>query len=569
MKVLSRFVLFLITGFNVCFFSLEAFTGKEIKKLGMIGDLDTINHVLEVRYAPAAWKKIYAQWNLENELQVAKDKVALSDKITTKHFQQIVAQFLNTMKDYHVQVSFASTEAADLPFSVKSIGDKYYVDWMDPRFDSLFRYSMSVGDELVLFDGRPVEAVIADLRAESGLQSNPQTDRALLGINLTHRTGKQGFNVPEGPVLIVVKSALTGLERAVQLIWNHRAELIFNPIDSKFARHCVPLRTFNLLKSKAFQKLSMLNPLHEFYIHPSKTSPAGLGAFRSFLPDLGEVIWEGEDLPFQAYIYKNEEGRLIGFVRIPSYIGEPEDAKIFARLVHEFQTKTDALVIDQLHNPGGQVLYQYALASCLTDYPLATPRHRLSINQEDVLNAHQALAFLEAIGSDEELQELLLEDFYFSDLNYILFLKNFYSFIISEWNAGRSLTNPTYLDGVDYINPHPKYRYTKPILILIDELDFSGGDFFPAIFQDNQRALLFGARTAGAGGCVSSFSFPNLNGIRRMSYTWSIAERLDGRPIENLGVTPDIPYELTQEDILSGYRPYIDAVNRTLNELLY
>jgi hypothetical protein len=146
----------------------------------------------------------------------------------------------------------------------------------------------------------------------------------------------------------------------------------------------------------------------------------------------------------------------------------------------------------------------------------------------------------------------------------LLFLKAYCELILEEWNQGQTLTRPTPILGIDKINPHPRYQYTKPILILINELDFSGGDFMPAILQDNQRAILFGARTAGAGGYISVFEFPNTHGIEKCSYTASIAERSNFQKIENLGITPDIEYQVTLDDIQNGYRSYIIAVNQAI-----
>ena len=157
-----------------------------------------------------------------------------------------------------------------------------------------------------------------------------------------------------------------------------------------------------------------------------------------------------------------------------------------------------------------------------------------------------------------------------NSINYqqLMFLKSYYELILNEWNRGESLTRPTPILGVDRINPHPKYRYTKPILMLIDEMDFSGADFMPAILQDNHRAVLFGCRTAGAGGFVTSFQFPNTNGIAICAYTGSIAERSNKKKIENVGITPDIEYQLTADDVQGGYKGYVNAVNQAVQQML-
>jgi C-terminal processing protease CtpA/Prc len=140
-------------------------------------------------------------------------------------------------------------------------------------------------------------------------------------------------------------------------------------------------------------------------------------------------------------------------------------------------------------------------------------------------------------------------------------------FIIDEWNSGRQITEPNYLLGIGPLPPYPRIRYTKPILVLVNHLDFSGGDFFPAILQDNKRAAIMGTHTAGAGGYVGKVSFPNLNGIAYFSYTASIAERTNHRPLENLGVTPDIHYEITENDLHNNYRSYSAEILKNVQTL--
>ena len=110
--------------------------------------------------------------------------------------------------------------------------------------------------------------------------------------------------------------------------------------------------------------------------------------------------------------------------------------------------------------------------------------------------------------------------------------------------------------------------YTKPILILINGRSISCGDLFAAILQDNKRATLFGTRTAGAGGAVFRHKFDNKFGIEFFTTTITHGERKNGDPIENLGVMPDIPYEITEEDIKSDYLPYANEINQAVKSLL-
>ncbi|MCE5316132.1 MAG: protease-like activity factor CPAF, partial [Parachlamydia sp.] len=109
---------------------------------------------------------------------------------------------------------------------------------------------------------------------------------------------------------------------------------------------------------------------------------------------------------------------------------------------------------------------------------------------------------------------------------------------------------------------------TKPILVLTNGLDLSCGDFFPAILQDNKRATIFGARTAGAGGAMRTFYHPNHFGIDAIHYTSTIAERADKKLIQNKGVSPDIAYTMTAKDLQDNYSDYIQAVQNSLKTIM-
>ena len=269
-------------------------------------------------------------------------------------------------------------------------------------------------------------------------------------------------------------------------------------------------------------------------------NPFGLGAKRSWVPIIGEILWEipkeDEDKGFFAYICKASDGRQVGYIRIGDYNYDEQAVDAFDRLIARFEHDTGALVVDQVRNPGGSMFQMYALLSMLTDHPLALPQHHITITEDDAAVAADVIA-----NADEEPPERVA----YSRL------------VLSERAAGRGnakrISHPLYLEGVESIRP-AKNHYTKRIVVLIDSLTFSAGEFLAAILQDNKRATLFGERTAGAGGCARKIVPPGSDqfGIAYLTLTWTIARRTSGELIEGNGVQPDVTYTTTIEDIQSS-----------------
>lgn len=541
------------------------------QKMQMVTDLEIIKQAFDIYYAPREWKEHYHQWKLDGEFEKGKDQILCSSSLSLQQFQQIVKDFVASTQDYHVKAVFLSTSRATLPFGVKKVEGKYYIHWIDRNKLSTEVYNVNIGDEVLEFDGMSIESAIQKIKMQAGPRGNEETDQSLAELNLTFRLGKFGDEVPKGSCVVKMCSA-QGQMRAYQLKWDYRAEQILSPWDILLNQSPLVEWMQNWLSPNLpLGQTLMLSPLSEIGGHQidGPNQIRGLGAHYSYVPRLGQRIWVSDQTPFYAYIYRNEQKKRIGYIRIPHYqMNEQQDFKAFAEIIQLFESQTDALVIDQLNNPGGYVRTQYALTSMLTNYPLVTPRHRIMITQKDVAIALAMLDILNAVHSNQEAQILFQEVDRQETYQTVLFLRHYYQFIIDEWNAGHLLTDPIHIEGIDYINPHPECNYTKPIVILINELDFSGGDFFPAIMQDNRRAVLFGTRTAGAGGFVMPLSFPNRHGIQCIYYTASIAERMDQKIIESIAVQPDVEYRLTEEDLRQQYRSYKAAVNRVVMELL-
>jgi hypothetical protein len=549
-------------------------------KKRVLADLDSIRNIFEVKYAPKFWKYQFAQWELDQSINEAKNRVANHPAPSLKECQIAVRDFFNSVRDYHVGVRFYSTETASLPFIIKGAEDRYFVCFVDNDQLSFWQFPFEEGDEILTFGNRPIHEVIQELRVKEFGDNTIETDQALAELSLTHRRGDLGQTIPRGEIEIVGMKRGEDFTRSVTLTWNYTPEKIkdFSKLGLKtnsFSALCEADKNKDLdsllSKSQFFQKVMVASLWEKTYVGGfSELNKHSLGARTSFIPSLGRKIWRSSsDAVFDAYIFETASGKKIGYLRLPHYMGDEEELKEFGITMNLFQRRTDALILDQINNPGGSVFYLYALASTLTDRPLFAPKHHIAMTQEEIFVANLLLPYLEQVTNDETARDMLGDTIggYPVDYRFVRIMIDFCHFLIDQWEQGKIYSEATHLFGVDEIRPHAQYRYTKPVLVLINSLDFSGGDFFPAILQDNQRATTLGTRTAGAGGYVLSTEFPNHTGMKSFVMTGSLAERINQQPIENLGIIPDIHYELTATDLQENYKEYVQVILETVESL--
>lgn len=547
-----------------------------IIKKRVLSDLEFIRHVFEVKYAPLAWKNEFSKWELNQAIDEAKAKIQSLPEPTIKECQVILRDFFNTTRDYHAGVRFYSTEMANLPFLIQRAEGRYFVSFVDRSQVSTKEFPFEVGDEILTFNGQPIKKVIEELRQQEFGLNTLETDQALAELNLTFRRGDMANVVPSGSVTVAGKQKQTNKNLSAQLKWNYIGEHIRDM--SKFEH---PVQWL-VKKEETLKNSLQINEFFNKFMVSHFWDPAAIkalqvnnhtiGARSSYIPVLGaEKVWTSEsDNFFDAYIFESSSGKKIGYIRIAHYIGEKDEVEEFGSIMNYFQDHTDALVIDQINNPGGSLFYLYGLVSTLADKPFFTPKHRIALTQGEVNMALTLLPYLEWIRNSEEARGALGETMegYPIDYEFIKLMKQFCYFIVDQWNEGKLFSDPTYLYGFNELKPHSDYRYSKPILLLVNSLDFSGGDFFPSILQDNKRATIMGVRTAGAGGYVINVEYPNHSGIKNFNLTGSIALRKDQKPIENLGVEPDVHYHLSVKDVQDGYKEYAAAIVTAVENLI-
>jgi len=295
-------------------------------------------------------------------------------------------------------------------------------------------------------------------------------------------------------------------------------------------------------------KFDMSKPVAVSALLPA---PFDLGSFESWVPYLGKPIWRPpEHSPAEGYFtYVSElsDGARVGYVRIPDYNTNVDRLRFFSSLTQFFERDTQAMVIDQVGNPGGSMIFMYSILSHLIQEPVEPPPHTITIWEEDLEEATQALK-----NPSNDRNEKI----------------SYFRRIVSEHSAGRGKgdrpTTPLFLSGIEQVPPSNN-PYTKPIVVLNSSLTMSAGEFLSAMLKESNRAVFFGEGTRGAGGCVRPVTYSSSVIPLFGTLTWTLGRRTNGEFIENVGIDPDVSYEIQAEEDIRSEDPYRSAIGFSMS----
>ena len=571
----------------------------------MLQDLDVVRSQLSVSYAPVEWKDEYLNWTLEDSYGKARQRIEKERPSTSLDYQKILKEFLGSLQDYHVRLSFYSTAYSFFPIHVKKAEDRYYfrglssitlsseetqllnITRADEEMINENAEDFHIGDEILEFNSRPIQEVVEELIDENFNGDRSPTGYELAVRGLFLRKASYGQTVLSGSFTLTCKSSQTGQISTRTFPWLCAPELVANhylrdrqaPMMSKSAEHTV--NSFSQEISSLVSKNYSVALAEEFNWRDISDIVGNQAAIetkdsrvKGFLPPLGKILWQTppNSSKFYAYLYQDPvTNKTFGYIYLPTFHVNKTAADLYIqemkRALQIFHRNADALVVDITDNTGGDQMFMYAVLSLLTNTFLQLPTEKEILTQEKIMQQAMMYYTLGDYQPNNPAPSQTVNGYFYTQKLHNQF-KDHAQAILDCWDAGDVYTPPLHSMGMSEVDPHPQFNFTKPLLVLVNSFCFSCADFFPAILQDNQRAVIFGEKTAGAGGYVLPYSHSSRFGVKSYSLTGSIAYRQNGMPIENLGVTPDIPYALTERDMLENYTDYISHVNSALNELI-
>lgn len=518
------------------------------------------------QYGPYEWKKQVEGYDLL-DLRPWVERIRLTGNDI--EYAETLVDYVASLNDAHDSVSFPLNFSGNLGFTVDIYEGRVLVDSINRQRLPVASYPFQIGDELLSVDGERPADLIRKYRKYS-IAANPRnTDRTAASriVSRSQVIIPSLTSLPDRSVLEVRRA--NGDIESFEAPW-----LTSGTPRSIFGRNVIPgprnaLATPGYLASVYDDSLpAYAEPMREHliaYIPLGSQAILGFGA-RAPIFDLPAGFQQRQGRLAADFFYSGTfqaDGLRIGYIRIPSFtptsaavaLQQFEDEMVF------FEHETDGLIIDEMRNPGGSISFGENLAR------LVHPRLFTTLGFEARANAGWVFSSQAVLNSARNTNQ---DSWIISNLERRL------ADVVQANSETRGRTGPISLNATGGLGllPHPN-AYSKPILLLVDEFSASAGDMFAAILQDNQRALLFGHRTMGAGGNVASYTSGSYSEIA-FSVTQSLMHRqkpvtVPGYPtssyVENVGVHPEIEQEyMTRDNLVSGGRPYVEAFTRAVVE---
>jgi hypothetical protein len=541
-----------------------------------VADFQQIAGLYAKRYAPYEWKRDVFGFDLLNSAPWIDKVLATKDDLD---FYEVLSEYVSKLNDAHDVYELPANFVARLNFTVDIYDGKLLVDSINRTLLPATEFPFAAGYELVSIDGQPAKTLLQTLLRYQVAANDRSTSR-LAATLLTIRPQVLMPHAPDVPEIstVVFKRPDSQLE-AYRIPWV-KSGLPLTAVG----KYITPsANTFTLRvagDSPPDEIPAYLAPL--IRLQNTRIPDRTVLGFGSLTPIFAQSLPPGfvrrlgsTGDPFFSGTFE-ARGFRIGFIRIPNYAPTNATAALtaFQNEMAYFQANTDGLVIDDMRNPGGTLSYVDQLLSLVIPVPWRAMGFEVRATSEWVMDISVALEQAKAAGAPQNIIDLLA------------MIKGA---IVNANASFRGRTEPIPLDDVP-LDRSPLtdsqghlLAYTKPLIVLIDEMTASGAEVFAAGIQDNARGRLVGRRTMGAGGSAETWEAGSYS-LGSTSVTESLmnrghnvitrGHRKTSYPVapyvENIGVHPDLRIDyMTTDNLYQSGKPFVDAfVTAIVNQIL-
>lgn len=526
-------------------------------------DFDQLLQLFKTYYGPYELKEQTLHISIE---KLATDlKAQAQNTKTDEEFMGYIMQFGAALQDGHVQFQIENTSSGvsryRIPILLAPFEEKAIVADIDAELASFS--GISVGDEILSVDAKtPFEILNSALKYRRTARS--LTDQSfLLPVTFSRRSYMTDL-LPKNPFAEVKFKSASGASQTINLPWTldkYSANLdkILRPVaapNSSVPALDLSVPYVNDYNTQIDSHVGQMGQVDPFFVTPK--SQKKFGFVKAYPSDASRKkfgLGDKDTPPIFAALYKFQ-GKTILLVRQATY--SPSDfktgiyMKAYMALLSEYENLADVLVLDQTHNPGG---------SYCADF------YNLFAQEGDVQS-------VEKVRADRKWINDLYVNWPASGDNPwdTKTLLGWGALVEKAYDQGQFLSEPFALfGGSSYVTPQA-YTWTKPMLVLIDELAGSCGDMFPMLVKANKHVKLFGQNTMGLGGNVEKVGQLNNSRISiSMTRGLFFAFRANGAYVpedlvENNGVAPDIEYAHTTQDFRNGYVDYVKTFSQKVIE---
>jgi hypothetical protein len=497
-------------------------------------------------------------------------KVAAASSDT--EYERLYAEFIAHFKDAHVSLNAAvvpdEIDSFGLPLRVMPIEDTYVVYLVAPELAA--HAPIARGDELLSIDGSPTAELVAQLSTYDGIP-NPLSMKHLAANYLTDRPSTISGNIQDGDPVELKLRKPTGEEIAVTLRWARAPHVLPTTsvpqadepdhqqmAVSESAQRAIDAEAASFGAAVPFYMTAEV--VAAYHVAPVVPSDSAVDKFHV---DKGVA----DSHKYAAYTYQYC-GKKFLLLRLPDYVpldlpdrssaaATRESVNYLRALLADQQPLVDGLVFDQTHNRGGALDLAAQFVSLLTAQPVSGIVQEMHADRNWI---GEYLAAAQKIRNASPTQPNPPD---------ALQLEAYAHEIDLAYSNGAPLSAAIPFPGIPNLIQPDADHWSKPFIVLSDELSVSAADSVALMIKVAQLAPLFGQTTVGAGGSVESstltYSGLGLHLSRGLFTTYDPSGTYpESNFVEDVGVTPDIPYSHTLADFRAGYVGYVGAFSDAL-----